>query len=149
MADQIMVLVGTRKGAFIMEAGPARTDWEVRGPYLEGQNIMHMALDPRTRTLFAAVGDPWFGSRVYRSADLGHTWDEPQSGPAFPAETGLTLQKVWNVTPGRPDEPSVVYAGVEPAALFKSADNGGTWRFVQSLNDHPSRPNWQPGAGGL
>jgi photosystem II stability/assembly factor-like uncharacterized protein len=149
MADQIVVLVGTRKGAFIMESGPARTDWEVRGPYLEGQNIMHLTLDPRTHTLFAAVGDPWFGSRVYRSTDLGHTWDEPQSGPAFPVETGLTLQKVWNVTPGRPDEPGVVYAGVEPAALFKSTDNGGTWQFVQSLNDHPSRPNWQPGAGGL
>ena len=149
MAKQVLVMVGTRKGAFVMESGPARTNWKVRGPYLEGQNVMHMALGPRTRTLFAAVGDPWFGSRVHRSADLGRTWDEPKSGPAFPAETGLTLDKVWHVAPGRPEEPGVVYAGVAPAALFKSTDNGETWTFIQSLNDHPSRPKWQPGAGGM
>ncbi len=99
--------------------------------------------------MFAAVGDPWFGSRVYRSTDLGLTWDEPKGGPTFPAESGLKLVKVWNVTPGRPKEPGVVYAGVEPAALFKSADNGETWSFVKSLNDHPSRPKWHPGAGGM
>lgn len=149
MAKQVLVMVGTRKGAFIMESGPARTNLKVRGPYLEGQNIMHMALDPRTRTLFAAVGDPWFGSRVHRSTDLGHTWDEPKSGPAFPAETGLKLEKVWHVEPGRPEEPGVVYAGVAPAALFKSTDNGETWTFIQSLNDHPTRPQWNPGAGGM
>ena len=149
MAKQVIVMVGTRKGAFVMESAPARRDWNVRGPYLEGQNVMHMALDLRTRTLFAAVGDPWFGSRVYRSSDLGHTWDEPKSGPAFPPETELKLAKVWNVTPGRPSEPSVIYAGVEPAALFRSTDNGATWDFVKSLNDHPSRPKWHPGAGGL
>lgn len=73
MAHQVLVLVGTQKGAFVMECAAARTNWKVRGPYLEGQNIMHMALDPRTLTLFAAAGDPWFGSRVYRSTDLGHT----------------------------------------------------------------------------
>jgi photosystem II stability/assembly factor-like uncharacterized protein len=149
MANQVLVLVGTKKGAFIMESGRARSRWEVRGPYLEGKNIMHMAFDPRTRTLFAALGDPWFGSRIHRSTDLGHTWDEPKSGPAFPPETELKLQKVWNVTPGRSGEPGVVYAGVEPAALFKSADNGETWQFIKSLNDHPSRVQWQPGAGGL
>ncbi len=149
MAQQVLVLVGTRKGAFVMESGPARSRWKVRGPYHEGQNVMHMALDARSGTLFAAVGDPWFGSRVYRSSDLGRTWNEPQSGPAFPAETGLKLEKVWHVEPGRPREPGVIYAGVEPAALFKSADNGDSWQFVQSLNEHPSRPTWQPGAGGL
>ena len=149
MAQQVLVLVGTRKGAFIMESAGERATWSVRGPYLEGQNVMHMALDPRTRTLFAAVGDPWFGSRVYRSTDLGHSWNEPQSGPSFPADTGMKLEKVWNVTPGRDSEPGVVYAGVEPAALFRSADNGDTWEWMPTLNDHPSRPQWNPGAGGL
>src|SRR5690606_796194 len=103
-------------------------------PYLEGQNIMYMSHDPRSGMLLAAVGDPWFGSRVYRSRDLGRTWDEPQSGPAFPPESGLKLEKIWNVTPGRPDEPGVLYAGVEPAALFKSTDEGETWQFIESLN---------------
>jgi hypothetical protein len=149
MGENVLVLVGTRKGAFVMESGAERKSWKVRGPYLEGQNVMHMAFDPRSRTLFAAVGDPWFGSRVYCSGDLGNTWNEPQAGPTFPAETGLTLGKVWHVEPGRPEEPGVIYAGVEPAALFKSSDNGGSWEFIQSLNDHPTRPNWQPGAGGM
>ena len=84
MAQQVLVLVGTRKGAFVMESGPARSRWKVRGPYHEGQNVMHMALDARSGALFAAVGDPWFGSRVYRSTDLGHTWDEPQDRFSLP-----------------------------------------------------------------
>src|ERR1700730_8882859 len=149
MSDNVQVMVGTRKGAFVMESGAARKNWNVRGPYLEGQNVMHMAYDYRSGTMFAAVGDPWFGSRVYRSADQGGTWDEPQSGPTFPAETGLKMGKVWHVAPGRPEEPGVVYAGVAPAALFKSTDNGGTWELNTALNSHPTRPEWQPGAGGL
>src|SRR5580704_14462558 len=123
MSDNVLVLVGTRKGAFVMESRPERKNWKVRGPYLEGQNVMHMAYDYRTGTLFAAVGDPWFGSRVYKSTDLGATWDEPQSGPAFAPDSGLTVDKIWHVEPGRPAEPGVVYAGVAPAALFKSTDN--------------------------
>ena len=149
MAEQVLVLVGTKKGAFVMESAPGRTEWNVRGPYLEGQNVMHMAYDARTKTMFAAVGDPWFGSRVHRSTDLGHTWDEPQTGPAFPAESGLKVEKIWNVTPGRPEEPDVIYAGIEPAALFKSTDGGDTWDWVEALNQHESRPYWNPGAGGL
>jgi hypothetical protein len=146
---RVLVMVGTKKGAFVLESGRDRACWNVRGPYLEGQNVMHMTFDPRSETMFSAVGDPWFGSRVYRSTDLGNTWDEPQAGPAFPEETGLTLTKVWHVEPGRPEEPGVVYAGVEPAALFKSTDDGATWEFIQGLNDHPSRSAWQPGAGGM
>lgn len=150
MADKrVLVMVGTKKGAFVMESGCERACWNTRGPYLEGQNVMHMTFDSRSGTMLAAVGDPWFGSRVYRSTDLGNTWDEPTSGPTFPAETGLTLTKIWHVEPGRPEEPGVLYAGVEPAALFKSTDAGDTWEFIQSLNDHPSRSSWQPGAGGM
>ena len=108
MSDKVLTLVGTRKGAFVMESGAERKNWNVRGPYLEGQNVMHMAYDPRTSTLFAAVGDPWFGSRVYRSTDLGNTWDEPQTGPVFPESTGLTLDKVWHVEGGNGNAPDLV-----------------------------------------
>ncbi len=149
MSTGVAVLLGTRKGAFILESGPERKDWNLRGPYLGGQNVMHMAFDPRSSILFAANGDPWFGSRIYLSRDRGHTWDEPTNGPAFPEGTGETLEKIWQVRPGRPEEPGVVYAGVEPAALFKSTDNGDSWSLVEALSQHPTRERWQPGAGGL
>ncbi len=149
MSNRVMVLVGTKKGAFVLESDQERQRWDLRGPYLQGQNVMHMSFDPRSGILFAAVGDPWFGSRVYRSMDFGNTWEEPTSAPAFPAGSGLTLEKIWHVEPGRPEEPGVVYAGVEPAALFKSADDGQTWQLLPGLIDHPTRKDWNPSAGGL
>jgi hypothetical protein len=149
MSEQVVVFVGTRKGAFVMESDLDRREWTTRGPYHEGQNVMHMSFDPRSRTVFAAVVDPWFGSRVYRSGDMGYTWDEPEQGPAFPADSGRSIEKVWHVTPGRPEEPGVVYAGVEPAALFMSTDGGDSWQLVEALEQHPTREAWQPGAGGL
>lgn len=149
MPDRVVLLVGTRKGAFIVEGDAERTQWSVRSSSHMGQNVMHMNYDPRTGTTLAAVGDPWFGSRVYRSNDLGQTWDEPQVGITFPADSGRSLEKIWHVSPGRADEPGVLYAGVEPAALFKSTDDGQTWDFVPSLEAHPTRAEWQPGAGGL
>lgn len=149
MSKGVLVLLGTRKGAFVLESTPSRRRWKIRGPYLPGQSVMHMAFDPRSGILFAATGDLWFGSRVYRSWDFGHTWDEPTSSPAFPQESGETLQRVLHVAPGRPQEPGVVYAGGEPAALFKSTDNGDSWTLVEGLTNHPTRDQWKPGAGGL
>ena len=149
MANRVAILVGTKKGAFIAESDKARKTWSVRGPYLESKNVMHMAYDHRTDTLLAGAEDWWFGSRVHSSNDLGNTWDEPQSGPVFPEGSGEKLAKVWHVEPGRPEEPGVIYAGVEPAALFKSIDNGQTWQWVEALSKHPTREQWQPSAGGL
>ena len=149
MTTRVQVLIGTRKGAFVLESDAARKEWAVRGPYLPGRVVMHMAFDRRSGILFAATGDPWFGTRVYRSRDHGHTWDEPVGGPAFPADSGKNMEKVWHVEPGRPDEPGVIYAGVEPAALFKSSDDGESWVWVEGLNQHPTAEQWHPGAGGL
>ncbi len=149
MKEQVMVLVGTKKGAFVVESNLARRQWKVRGPYLQGDIIMHMAFDSRSGILFAASGNPWFGSRVYRSRDLGHTWEDPRTGPLFAPDSGEKLEKIWHVEPGRSGEPGVVYAGVEPAALFKSTDDGETWQWVRGLSEHPTRNDWQPGAGGL
>lgn len=152
MADRVALLVGTRKGAFIAESDAARHDWTVRGPMLQGQNVMHMTHDPRDGALLAAVGDPWFGSRVYRSTDFGETWVDPQAGPTFPADlaqAGRTVEKIWHVQPGRPEEPGVLYAGIEPAALFKSSDLGQSWELVRALEEHPTRAEWMPAQGGL
>ena len=149
MANSVALLIGTKKGAFVAESDKARQKWVVRGPYLESKNVMHMTYDNRSGTMLAAGEDWWFGARVYRSRDLGNTWDEPQTGPVFPADSGVKMVKVWHVAPGRESEPGVIYAGVEPAALFKSTDNGDTWEWVESLSKHPTREHWQPGAGGL
>ncbi len=149
MAQRVYVAVGTKKGAFVMESTPARDRWEVRGPYLPGQNVMHMAFDQRTGTLLAAAWDWWFGARVYRSTDAGHTWDEPKAGPRFPEESGLKLEKVGEVAPGRPEEPGVLYATVEPAALFKSTDGGDSWNQVDGLRAGAWMEAWFPAAGGL
>lgn len=146
---RVAVLVGTRKGLFIVESDQTRREWKVRGPYLEGQNVMHATADPRSGGILAAAQDWWFGPRIYQSRDAGHTWDEPASGPTFPPDSGVKLEKVWHVEPGRPQEPGVIYAGGEPAALFKSSDGGQTWEWVKSLEEHPSRVDWQPSAGGL
>jgi len=149
MAQRVYVAVGTKKGAFLMESGPQRDAWEVRGPYLPGQSVMHMAFDQRTGSLLAAAADFWFGARVYRSEDAGLTWDEPVNGPRFNEASGQKVEKVWQVAPGRPEEPGVIYAGVEPASLFKSTDGGVTWSHIESLNQHPTTSTWNPSAGGL
>lgn len=145
MAKGVMLLVGTRKGGFVAESDAARRRWKVRVPYLAGQNVMHMSFDHRTGILFAAAWDWWFGSRIHRSFDLGRTWEEPRSAPVFPADAGWKVDKVWHVTPGRASEPGVMYAGVEPAALFKSTDDGQTWSWIEGLSRHPTRDQWQPG----
>ena len=105
--------------------------------------------DPRDGgTLFAAINNVIWGSEVRSSVDLGKTWKSSSEG-LRPSEGDATVSKVWHVEPGRADEPGVVYAGVEPAALFKSEDGGDTWGEIDGLSSHPTREQWQPGLGGL
>src|SRR5687767_12650032 len=99
MANSVALLIGTKKGAFIAESDAARQKWALRGPYHESKSVMHMAYDNRTGTLLAAAEDWWFGARVYRSKDMGTTWDEPQTGPVFPEDSGEKMVKVWHVEP--------------------------------------------------
>src|SRR5271157_618404 len=84
------------------------------------------------------------------SDDFGKSWTNPQQAPIrFPPDTGLSLKNIWQIALGRPEEPNVLYCGVEPAALFESRDAGETWSLVRGLFDHPHRPRWMPGNGGL
>jgi photosystem II stability/assembly factor-like uncharacterized protein len=149
--DRVQVLVGTRKGAFVFTSDLRRRSWKLDGPHFAGQSIYHFVQDPRGdgRTFFAAVSNGWFGSDVHRSNDAGRTWKPTTGGLRFAADTGLSMKVVWHLRPGRPSEPGVVYAGVDPAALFKSEDGGETWSEVLGLNRHSTRPRWTPGAGGM
>src|SRR5579884_1208309 len=152
MASAVLVLVGTAKGAFVLRSDAARREFQVSGPHLAGWQVSAFAFDGRhgrCRLLAGARSALW-GAFVYWSDDLGATWSEPEQATlAFSADTGATLQQVWQLETAGPDEPDVVYAGVEPAALFRSDDAGQTFSLVRGLWDHPHRPCWQPGGGGL
>ena len=146
-----LLLVGTTKGAFILRSNAQRSRWEVGGPYFHGQNVYAMAFDDRggQHRIWASTSSYW-GTLLRSSDDFGKSWTNPQQAPIrFPSDTGLSLKNIWQIMPGRPDEPNVLYCGVEPAALFESRDTGENWSMVRGLFDHPHRPRWMPGNGGL
>ena len=123
----------------------------MEGPFFAGQEVHHVAQDPRDpRRLFASVGTAWFGSHLHRSEDGGKTWALSETGLTMENSLpGTTLKRIWHIAPGAPDEPGVVWLGADPGALFRSADNGATWEAVAGLTNHPSRPQWREGAGGM
>jgi len=145
----VLVLVGTRKGGFILSSDASRKRWSVSEPQFAGGepvavdstpgalkvsgpagDIFHMAYDPRDGgTIVAAISSVIWGPEIHRSRDYGKTWQSSSSGPRF-SDGDRTVSKVWHLKPGRAEEPGVVYAGVEPAALFKSEDGGDTWSEV-------------------
>jgi photosystem II stability/assembly factor-like uncharacterized protein len=161
----LQLLVGTTKGAFIIDGAPDRRAWSVRGPYCDGSPINHMIGDPATGTIWAGGGGEWSGAGVWRSEDGGHTWtlaklttgqaDEwAAADPGFAAQIGWTGEpapfekrfgQVWSL--GRIADK--LYAGTKPALLLVSDDDGRTWSEVKGLSDHPSAAEWNPGAAGL
>lgn len=150
MTKKVALLVGTKKGAFVLTSNAARKDWTVRGPYHVGLEVFHMVHDARTEgTLYAAVNSPFWGPKVHLSEDFGDSWSVGEGQPAFDGGDDAKLKNLWHIKPGREHEPGVLYAGGDPAALFKSEDHGQSWREVTGLTDHASRAEWQPGFGGL
>lgn len=146
---RVLLLVGTRKGAFIATSDEGRRLWDLSDIVIPGGEVFHIAHDSNTGRILAAVNHPVYGPEIYISDDLGESWRSTENPPRFPESSGLTLQRVWHIQPGRPNEPGVVYLGVEPAALFRSDDGGDTWQDVPGLTAHPTRDVWFPGAGGL
>lgn len=144
MADKVLILVGTKKGAFILESDGARRDWKLSGPFCQTWPINHFVAHPETGTLYAGGGDAWFGPAVWKSTDLGRTWTHSSSGLAY-GEGQEPISSVWSVAAHN----GSVYAGVQPAGLFRSDDDGETWTHVEGLQKHPSRPHWNPGGAGL
>lgn len=148
--SRVQLFVGTRKGLFVARSDESRLQWSIEGPSIEGYEIFHARLDPRTgRSGWAAVRHEVWGTHIYRTDDGGRSWTPLTSRPAYPPELEREVQAVWHVAPGGPGRPGRVWAGVEPAGLFVSDDLGDSWRWVESLERHPTQVTWQPAKGGL
>ena len=151
-AGDVVVLVGTQKGAFIVSSDGDRKKWQIDGPHFPGESVYSLALDDRggRHRIFAGTRSFHWGSVLRESDDFGKTWTSPErQNVKFPADSGLSLVQIWQVTPGRASEPKKLYCGVEPAALFESDDAGETWAPVAGLLNHEHRAQWMPGGGGL
>jgi len=156
----VRVLVGTRKGAFILTADGKRERWEVSGPHFGGWEIYHLKGSPvDPNRLYASQSSGWFGQLIQRSNDGGKTWEPVGNKFVYDGVPGTHLwydgtphpwefKRVWHLEPSLTD-PDTVYAGVEDAALFRSTDGGQTWQELPGLRGHGSGPKWQPGAGGM
>ncbi|WP_127782071.1 sialidase family protein [Rhodococcus sp. X156] len=154
------VLVGTRKGAFVLTSDERRRDWDVQGPFFPGWEVYHVAGSPADpNRLYAAPSGGWFGQLIHRSDDGGATWDAVDSDFSYATPPGNHLwydgtqrpwefTRVWHLEPSSTD-PDTVYAGVQDAALFRTTDGGQAWTELTALREHSSGPQWQPGAGGM
>ena len=145
MAKRVLLLVGTKTGAFILESDERRRDWSLRGPLCEGWPVHDLIHDPASGAIYAGSGNPWYGPAVWRSNDLGATWTHSSAGLTY-GDDGPKVTTIWALATA-PD--GSLLAGVEEAGLFRSTDGGATWTHVEGLTNHPSRPTWGPGAGGL
>ncbi|MBL8581654.1 MAG: exo-alpha-sialidase [Rhizobiaceae bacterium] len=144
MAEKVLILLGTKKGVFIAESDAARRDWSLRGPYCNTWPINHVVADPATGAIYAGGGNEWFGPAVWKSTDLGETWTHSSAGIAY--DTGQEpVKSVWSVAVSN----GSLYAGVQPAGLFRSDDRGESFSHVSGLQEHPTRPLWNPGGAGL
>jgi len=148
----VLLLVGTNKGAFFLRSSRDRLRWDVAGPYFHGQGIYAMAYDGRNgrHRLWVSANNVMWGAFLRSSDDFGRIWTNPlEASIRFPAESGASLRNIWQICLGRNDEPEKLYCGVEPAALFESGNEGESWSLVRGLYDHPHRPRWMPSNGGL
>ena len=174
----VRVLVGTKKGAFILTSDGKRKKWDVSGPHFAGWEIYHVKGSPvDPNRIYASQSSSWFGQIIQRSNDGGKTWEQPGTPKGEPTTTpdGMPkaesnkfvydgvpgthqwydgtphpweFKRVWHLEPSL-DDPDTVYAGVEDAAIFRTTDGGQNWQELSGLRKHGSGPHWTPGAGGM
>ncbi len=156
----VRLLVGTRKGAFVLTSDGARKNWKVSGPHFAGWEIYHLKGSPADpNRIYASQSSNWFGQQIQKSNDGGETWEAVDNTFAYDGVPGThqwydgtphpwEFKRVWHIEPSLTD-PDMLYAGVEDAALFQSKDAGKTWAELSGLRGHGSGPHWQPGAGGM
>lgn len=148
MSKRVVICIGTKKGLFIAEGAKTRQRFELRGPFGSGVAVYSALVDTRgTPRIFASSCNAFFGMKVLRSNDLGHTFKETKSAPAFPKDDGRALANIWSLETGAGKKD--LLAGVEPASLFRSGDNGDSWELVPGISNHAHSRKWQPGAGGM
>jgi hypothetical protein len=142
----LLVLVATRKGAWLLHGDPERRVWRLDGPHFLGHIIHHLVLDPRDgRTLLAAASTGHLGPTIFRSTDLGRTWKEAERPPAFaraPEGHGRAVDHTFWLAPCHANEPDTWYAGTSPQGLFRSEDGGVSWAPFSSINEDPQYRAW-------
>ena len=158
--SKVRVLVGTRKGAFILESDGKRQKWDVSGPHFAGWELYHVKGSPvDPNRLYASQSSGWFGQLIQRSNDGGKTWEPVDNKFVYDGVPGThqwydgkphpwEFKRVWHLEPSLTD-PDTIYAGVEDAALFRTTDAGKSWHELPGLRGHGSGSRWQPGAGGM
>ena len=156
----VRVLVGTRKGAFILTSDGARKNWDVSGPHFAGWEIYHLKGSPADpNRIYASQTSAWFGQVLQRSNDGGKTWEPVGNKFAYNGTPGTHLwydgtphpwefARVWHIEPSLTD-PDTIYAGVQDAAFFRSTDGAQNWEELPGLREHRTASQWSPGAGGL
>ena len=156
----VRVLVGTRKGAFVLTSDGMRKSWTVTGPFFAGWEIYHLKGSPVDQNrLYASQSSGWFGQMIQRSNDGGQNWEPVGNKFVYDGTPGThqwydgtphpwEFARVWHLEPSLTD-PDTVYAGVQDAAMFRTTDGGQNWHELAGLRTHKSGPKWQPGAGGL
>jgi photosystem II stability/assembly factor-like uncharacterized protein len=157
---RVRVLVGTKKGAFVLNADGKRDRWTVSGPHFAGWEMYHLKGSPADpNRIYASQSSGWFGQMIQRSDDGGETWDAVGNELIYDGIPGThqwydgtqhpwEFARVWHLEPSLTD-PDTVYAGVEDAALFRSSDGGKTWEEMSGLRRHSTGASWSPGAGGM
>ena len=158
--SKVRVLVGTRKGAFVLESDGKRENWDVSGPHFGGWEMYHLKGSPvDPNRIYASQSSGWHGQLIQRSNDGGKTWEPVGNKFVYEGDPGTHLwydgtprpfefKRVWHLEPSLSD-PDTVYAGIEDAAFFKTTDGGQNWEELPGLRRHDSGPRWQPGAGGM
>ena len=148
----VLLLVGTMKGAFLFRSDSSRRRWSSAGPHFPGRSVYALAYDGRAgrHRVWAAPKSEHWGAELCSTDDFGRSWARSEIPRLrFPEGAGASLANIWQIEPGRDDAPDILFCGVEPAALFESRDAGETWSLNEGLWNHPHRPQWMPGGGGL
>src|SRR5471032_222151 len=141
MSERLILCIGTRKGLFVAESSKSRRKFELRGPFAPGVAVYSALIDKRGKPrIYASSCNPFFGMKVLRSTNLGKSFKETKSAPAFPKDDGRALANIWSLAAGAAK--NELWCGVEPASLFRSRDGGDSWTMVEGISNHPHARKW-------